>query len=314
MILKSKDADRSQSIRAKAGTQQEKDVAFYLCRAFKDDKQVFVLNDYKFTFNGETAQIDHLIVYPFGFVLVESKSIKGEVKVNSALEWTRSYGNKWTGMPSPIQQVELQKKLLKELLSDNCEQILEKKLGVQGRFGGRCWDVFCAISSDAIIDRESIPLSITGQLVKSEFLVDSIIKKMNIKSSLMKIIKFADTRPAFSTNELSSINDFLLSQIKSHSSHDIESPEDVVEVPQSKQSTQNNNQVIKINCKHCGESERFVYKSGRYGYFKQCGNCEKNTPLSIACIHCSSKKTKVSKRQDSYTLICTDCDNTTMVM
>ncbi len=35
-----------------------------------------------------------------GFVLIESKSIKGEVKVNDLGEWTRSLSNKWSGSRS----------------------------------------------------------------------------------------------------------------------------------------------------------------------------------------------------------------------
>ncbi len=76
MILKDKTPQNLTSVTAKAGYKQEQDVAFFLRRAFKDHPQVFVINDYKFSFNGETAQIDHLVIYPYGFVLIESKSIK----------------------------------------------------------------------------------------------------------------------------------------------------------------------------------------------------------------------------------------------
>ena len=88
MILKDKTLQNAVSPTAKAGQKQEQDVAFFLRRAFKDYKQVYVINDFKFTHNDETAQIDHLIVYTYGFVLIESKSIKGEVKVNGFGEWT----------------------------------------------------------------------------------------------------------------------------------------------------------------------------------------------------------------------------------
>ena len=111
MIFKDKSVKTVNSITAKAGLKQELDVAFFLRRAFKNHQQVYVINDYKFTFNNETAQIDHLVIYPYGFVLIESKSITGEVKVNELGEWARSYDNKWSGMPSPIKQVELQQKL-----------------------------------------------------------------------------------------------------------------------------------------------------------------------------------------------------------
>ena len=129
MILKELSRKNTVSATAKAGQEQEGNVAFFLRRAFKDSPDIFVINDFKFTHNDETAQIDHLIIYPYGFVLMESKSITGEIKVNSFSEWTRSFNNNWSGMPSPIKQVELQQRLLRELLFENSHKILPKLLG-----------------------------------------------------------------------------------------------------------------------------------------------------------------------------------------
>ena len=114
MIIKNKETTSSKHVRQIAGEKQEQDVAFFLRRAYKDDPKVYVFNDLRFEYNDEVAQIDHLILYPYGFVLIESKSITGEVKVNKEQEWTRSYNKQWSGMRSPIKQVELQEKLLLE--------------------------------------------------------------------------------------------------------------------------------------------------------------------------------------------------------
>lgn len=116
MILKDKVISPTTSPTLKAGQKQEQDVAFFLRRYFKGDKNILIFNDIKITHNEETAQIDHLVLYLYGFVLIESKSITGEVSVNKQEEWSRSYNKQWRGMPSPIKQVELQQKLLKELL------------------------------------------------------------------------------------------------------------------------------------------------------------------------------------------------------
>ena len=82
MILKDKTQTSSASIKLDAGIKQEHDVAFYLRRAYKNSDQVMVLNDLRIEHDGEIAQIDHLIVYTYGFIVVESKSIRGEVQVN----------------------------------------------------------------------------------------------------------------------------------------------------------------------------------------------------------------------------------------
>lgn len=179
-----------------------------------------VLNDLRIEHDGESAQIDHLIVYTYGFIVVESKSIRGEVKVNEYGEWTRSYKGQWSGMPSPIKQAELQLKLLKQYLCANTEKVIGKFLGIQQGLGARCYDVFCAISSDAIIDRSNAPKDIADKLVKSEFIADALDKKMNFKKFYNVVGKIYDTRPTFSQHELNHICQFLLGntpQIESYS-------------------------------------------------------------------------------------------------
>ncbi|MEH6454662.1 MAG: nuclease, partial [Psychromonas sp.] len=51
MILKETTPKNTISATAKAGQKQEHDVAFFLRRAFKDNPHIFVINDFKFTFN-----------------------------------------------------------------------------------------------------------------------------------------------------------------------------------------------------------------------------------------------------------------------
>ncbi|GGI69503.1 hypothetical protein GCM10007978_04190 [Shewanella hanedai] len=213
MILKTKRLQNTKTPQTVAGQKQEQNVAFFLRRAYKDHKQVLVINDFKFTFNDEIAQIDHLIIYPYGFVLIESKSIKGHVKVNKQGEWTRSHSSQWQGMASPIKQVELQQALLKELLRAHKSEILSKLLGIkQQGFNMRCWDQLCAISSDAVIDRKTMSAAVSDKLVKSEFLVEKLNKIMNLKNKFLRVVNFTDTRPDFNPAELDSIGVFLIEQ------------------------------------------------------------------------------------------------------
>ena len=50
-------------------------------------------------------------------------------------------------------------------------------------------------------------------------------------------------------------------------------------------------------------------RSGRYGYFVTCGECDTNTPMKTSCPQCSSANTKVSKRKELYSLVCDNCDS-----
>lgn len=52
-------------------------------RKYAKDEKTLVINELKLEHQGERCQIDHLVLHPHGFVLIESKSISGEVKVNS---------------------------------------------------------------------------------------------------------------------------------------------------------------------------------------------------------------------------------------
>ena len=216
MICKDKDNQISHDIKVKAGIKQEQDVAFFLKRAFGDSPNIMVFNDLKLHHQGENAQIDHLVLYPYGFVLIESKSITGHVKVNQHSEWQRSYQGNWSGMRSPIKQVELQQQLLRKLLHEHKQNILPKMLfgKVQQGFGGRCWDNICAISSNAIIDRGDMPTDIEKLVVKSEFVVDKLNQIMNLPSGMFKALK-PTTRPEFSGEDMQAIKAFLLTQHQS---------------------------------------------------------------------------------------------------
>lgn len=329
MILKTKTLQNTQTPQTMAGQKQEQDVAFYLRRAFKDHPEVLVINDFRFTFNGETAQIDHLIIYPYGFVLIESKSIKGHVDVNQHGEWTRSHGNHWFGMASPIKQVELQQSLLKEMLKQHRSEILGKLLGIkQQGFGMRCWDHLCAVSSDAVINRETMPTAVSELLVKTEFLVEKLEKIMNLKSKFFRLINVSDTRPDFNQEELNSIAKFLIEQhidpyqatteITTVPTQQVNEPvasfavNKVAEVKNQPIAQPTTNSMLR--CKHCGESTNYTPMYGKFGYYIKCNQCTKNTPMKQACPQCQSKNIKIQKRNQSYTLTCQDCSHSSQVI
>ena len=334
MIIKDKKIQDANSAQVRAGIKQELDVAFYLRRAYKDHEQVFVFNDLKFSHNQETAQIDHLILYPYGFVLIESKSITGEVKVNGQEEWSRSYNSVWKGVPSPIKQVELQQQLFRELLFEHRSEILEKILSITQSFGGRCWDNLCAISSNSIIDRDSMPNKVSEKLVKSEFVVEKLNSVMKLRNKFVNFINIVEGRPSFSKLEMESICKFVLSKNITNKSYDIKElqfkesskakappvvekievwkiPRDIKEIVKIPASSLKAQQLI---CKKCGLGPKLKANYGRYGYYITCDNCSANTPMKKSCSNCQSKKTKVSKKGEAYTLNCLDCQLTMSLM
>lgn len=333
MILKDKPQTSSASLKLDAGIKQEHDVAFYLRRAYKDRDNVLVLNDLRIAHNGETVQIDHLIVYTYGFIVVESKSIRGEVNINEYGEWSRSYKGQWSGMPSPLKQAELQITLLKQYLCANTEKVIGKFLGIQQGLGARCYDVFSAISSDAIIDRSKAPKDLAVKLVKSEFISDALDKKMDFKKFYNLVGKMVDTRPSFSLDEMLHICRFLLAEptavetasplpstmattsftttpaVKDehHAPNCPDTRANRVPKDYSKYMPPAKAASLAMQCKHCGACSGLTAQSGRYGYYVQCGSCGGNTPLKRACPACSSSQTKVSKAKNTYRLQCSGC-------
>lgn len=309
MILKDKDPllgvkDR----KVLAGEKNEKDLAFYLRRAFKDREDVLVINDLRINHNDEFAQIDHLIVTELGFCLVESKSIKAAVNINKQGEWSRAYAGKQAGIPSPIKQVELQERLLKDLLKHNRAEIIGKFMGLQQGFSGRRWVSLCAVSSDAVINREYLPKDLSERVLKIEFIADWINENVTVKQGFGKKLRtLKTTDPVFTTNELKSLGDFLLSQ---HTPLNPAVPNSMAATPIEKVNGDSKCLNEQVSCKQCGSGDRLVGEYGRYGYFVKC-ECGANTSMKRSCPLCQSAM-KIQKRRESYTANC-ECGKSFLV-
>ena len=81
--------------------------------------------------------------------------------------------------------------------------------------------------------------------------------------------------------------------------------------PEAQEQTRVINEV-NLQCKQCSNSNTLKARSGRYGYFVTCAECDTNTPMKTSCPQCNSANTKVSKRKESYSLVCGDCENTAL--
>ena len=222
MIAKEKEAYSGDDERARYGHRQEEDVAFHLRRAFGGDPEVVIFNDLRLKHGEENAQIDHLVMHPFGFIIIESKSITGEVRVNAAGEWQRSYRGNWSGLKSPLRQGELQQDILKRLLIEHRTHLMNKTLGLQGGFAGRQWKVLCAVSSNAIVHRDDMAKGVSAQVVKPEFLHEQVSGLIGARSMVKRALLF-DTRPEFTKDELERVSEFLLKlDARSRRAHAVE--------------------------------------------------------------------------------------------
>jgi len=161
MIVKKTDTKNTEDPLAHAGYKAEKQMAFYLKRAFENNTKVLVLNDIRLVDNEDVAQIDHLVLHEYGFIIIESKSVSTKVSVNKYGEWKRYFNYEEKGMPSPVQQAKRQAQFLHSYLNQYglnlFRQTFVNKL-VKNTYDNLFFDVLIAISDDGIIERDSIDI------------------------------------------------------------------------------------------------------------------------------------------------------------
>jgi hypothetical protein len=177
MIIKEKSDRRGQpsgglgSRFQEAGDAAERQMAHYLQRAFEKPYGVGllskgldlrVIHDLRIPLGAapggraDAVQIDHLVIHPWGMVIVESKSVAGEVAVNGHGEWERVWKGRREGMPSPVEQARRQGEALRGLLQENREALRGRAmLGLVPAGFLKCpMEVLVAISDKGRIDRK----------------------------------------------------------------------------------------------------------------------------------------------------------------
>lgn len=177
----------------RAGQDAERQMAFYLRRAFAEDQDIHVINDLRIARRREVAQIDHLIIHCFGMIIVESKSSHGIIRVNAQREFIRVYGSRATGMPSPIEQARRQGELLRGLLNDQKERLRSTRLGglVQGGFVGCPIRLLAAVSDSGRIEgpRNAVP-----ELCKADAIpgrIRGLFQQYHHPGTLIEVLKEA---------------------------------------------------------------------------------------------------------------------------
>ena len=294
-----------------AGRKAEEQMAFYLRRFFGVSTDVDVLNYLRIDLNGEVAQMDHLVLHPFGLLIVESKSVSDGVQIMDDGQWMRWFNGKPSGMASPITQAQLQGKLLKALL--------EKTVKQKGFFEQVRLDVLVAISDSGTI---TWPKSgALPEVCKADQVPDRINNRIE---QFRKLRKEPDV---LTGDQRRVIADFLLKVHKpleriitlANPQHKVEEPRPEYKVtpasPAIKTPVINWRREVKAAskpsmfptkcCKHC-QSTRLEARSGQYGYYFYCRDCTKNTPIKFACMACGGEG-KIRKQGDSFFAECKAC-------
>lgn len=114
------------------GAKGEQECAFSLEGHVKDNPNRVLIHDLRIEFDGEVAQFDHIFINRrLEFWILESKTYSTGIKINDLGEFEYWAGNHYLGIPSPIEQVNRQARILRKVLESNKIQI--SRLGLTMR-------------------------------------------------------------------------------------------------------------------------------------------------------------------------------------
>ncbi|RNC80526.1 MAG: NERD domain-containing protein [Phycisphaera sp.] len=323
-----------------AGHGAEKQMAFYLRRAFGSHREIFILNDIRIvdpeqqteSLLGEDAcQIDHLVLHKLGMFIIESKSAVGKVTVSS----DGTGGDEWVfgsrGRRSPLKQAEMQAEYIRTYLTNNQEQLLGKfpkgtrtlaKLinGTDQR-GVRHMPMqaIVALSDKATIQRKgwkepSEPFQ--AYVCKADLVPDKVLTEFKRHQSAAKLLSRGDGEYGMwwmKAEEVLPIAEFLRD---SNSSRVHSGPKKVVPKAVEQAATQaihkkKANKESGPACKACG-SNSLSARYGKYGYYWACLDCQQNTAMPKLCGVCGAdgkknKDVRVRKEGQKYFTSCAAC-------
>jgi hypothetical protein len=121
----------------------DEQMPYYLRRFFGDSPQVDVLNQLAVTTAGVVTRVDHLLLHPYGMVVVDSHSVFGHLQVEEDGSWVSLEGSQMRVIRSPIVKAYAQALSLKAFL--------DKKVRQKGFFDRIELDVLVAVPDvDAI--------------------------------------------------------------------------------------------------------------------------------------------------------------------
>ncbi len=338
----------------KAGYSAERQLAFYLHRAFAESKQLLVLNGLRLEDNEQpehdgrpgAAQIDHLIVHRFGAFIVESKSICEHVTVRSdgsgGDEWTRTYNRREQGVASPIQQARRQAEFLRSFLQRHRTRLLGKgtvglrtimklREGTDQRgFRGCPIQIIVAISDKGRIERIDGWTEPTHPfkcfVTKADLVADKILQEYNEhhkRSGLLSAPKGDYGLWSMSQEEAEAVASFLAEKhCPLGKATPAKSPARVVRSKKTPSSSRHSapahsdRKTPSANppaCRGCS-GRRLDPRSGKFGYYWKCADCDANTPMPTTCQACGAENptrndrvVTIHKKSDRYFQNCSAC-------
>lgn len=309
MILKEIDKKVASTKLEKYGQNAEKQMSHYLKRAFQGNKEIFVINDLRLVMNDDVAQIDHLIIHRFGFIIVESKSVTSKISINEYGEWTRHYPKGTKGMPSPINQARRQADFLKNYLMARSENLLKKSLIFQASFTDFKFDVLVAISDSGIINRDNH--SDVAGVFKADQITEEVNNIISSYAGTNKNILTLKVNYHFSDSSMEKITRYLIQTHKpAKKAQEIGVNETRTVYSLASENKEKTNKHSKHVCSKCS-SENIEIVYGKFGYYFKCQDCDGNTSTKLKCKG-DTCKPKLRKEKLKFFKECSVCNTSSV--
>jgi hypothetical protein len=273
-----------------AGRRAEEQMAHYLKRFFGNSVDIDVLNGLRIELRGEVAQIDHLVLHPWGITIIESKSVAGSVQIKDDGQWIRWFNKQPQGTRSAVTQARMQGMMLRELLTAAVKQ--------KAAFDELDFDLLVAISDSGTIQWPTTgPLS---EICKADQVPDKILAKVLARRS---------GEPPFASANRRATAEFLKLVHRPAGFGASTAPEEILPgsraaaVPPA--AAKGSALPAKL-CKHCGSAHVDV-QYGKFGYYLACNVCEKNTGIKFSCPSCGEEG-RIRKQGREFFAECKACD------
>ena len=290
---------RADLARVENGYQAEKDNAYYLDFAFKDDSNHILLHDIRIEYNGQVAQIDHILISRLRIEVLESKSFTGMLTIKGDGSLNVEYGKKVQTFPNPIEQNNRHAKVLLDFLKENMELPSNHKLL------GIPIDSTVLINPQTTLTNDTLPDGFTR--------ADSFKTYRNEGIDKMGVVNvFKSIGTAMKIDRAKEIANFL---VKYHTpkSYDyakkypIKKEEEVKNIVTPKQEEKLTIDESKTPlCSKC-QSDTIEIHYGKYGYYFKCLSCNGNTAIKLTCSNADCKP-KLKKSKLNFYQICDVCD------
>jgi Nuclease-related domain len=311
----------------KAGYDAERNVAFKLRMAFGENPNLLILNDLKVEFeDGITAQMDHLVIHQHGIIIIESKSVAGNLVVEENGQWIVWYGKTKKGRENPIKQAKIQGQTLRNVLlksaTNEHTRTAMKALPADvlvtfstkngGTFYAKDKQPYTEVCPDhALDDRVNEIVTMRAKNAKAEDFSLSEAYRSKLAEHLVKIHKpyqasstIAEkpySKPAVANTSVKveqKTSEYIVAD-KPKPTSIIGAIADAISstftAPESK---------FKHACRKC-KSDKLEVRFGK-NYYLKCLSCDENNRIDVSCSNCKSLF-KIRKDKRHFFAECSGC-------